>query len=110
MRYVRQLLVISCCLLPKAISHKMDSAEKVSVPLVSNDDDDVDDPLQEGEDTSGHNAVSTKAQSDALEGLILNINDSLIFMSDALAKITPQAQSGGSTSTNPPIKLGQPPK
>jgi len=40
----------------------------------------------------------TNAQSDALTGVILNLNNTLKSASDALAKITPAAQLGGSAS------------
>ena len=80
-------------------------------PTLTNEDD-VDDLLREVEDISGNSAasiVATNAQSDILEGVILNLNYTLKSVSDVLSKITPAAQLGSSTSADPANGQTQPP-
>jgi len=71
-------------------------------PTLTNEDD-VDDLLGKVEDISENSAASrevTNAQSNVLEDVILNLNSMLKSVSDMLAKITPAAQLGGSTSAD----------
>ena len=90
----------------------MNSEKKIPESPVLTYEDDVDDFLREGENTSGNSAASTdvtNAQRDALVGVILNLKDTMKSVSDALAKTTPVAQLGGSTSADPANGPTQPP-